>query len=100
MQYFHKLAALKARKKLYVRFTYGRRERLRRRNQRDRDRRTAESAQQREARLAEDRDRAHRASWSGAQRERVFGHRRGRLASETPDQRTNRLELGRASVQY
>ena len=31
---------------------------------------------------------------SAAQRERVLGHRRGRLASETPDQRTSRLELG------
>ena len=43
-----------------------RRERLRRRNQRDRDRHTAESAQQREARLNETagrvRDRAHRAA--------------------------------------
>ena len=40
---------------LHVRFTSGirsRKERLRRRNQRDRDRRAAESAQQREALLA------------------------------------------------
>ena len=36
-----------------VRLTYGRRERLRRRNQRDRDRRAAESAQQREVQLTE-----------------------------------------------
>ena len=45
-----------------------RRERLRCRNH-DRDRRAAESAQQREARLARRRvrDRAHRASWSAAQ---------------------------------
>ena len=44
---------LKARKKLYVRLTYGiqRRERLRHRNQLDRDRHAAESTQQREARL-------------------------------------------------
>ena len=75
-----------------------RRERLRRINQRNRDRRAAESTQQREARLARRRvrDRAHRASWSAAQRERVLDHRRGRLASETPDQRTSGLELGRA----
>ena len=45
------------------------------------------------------RDRAHRASRSAAQRERVLGFRRGRLASETPDQRTSRLELGRALAQ-
>ena len=46
-----------------------RREKVRRRNQRDRDRRGAESAQQREAWLARRRvrDRAHRASWSAAQ---------------------------------
>ena len=71
-----------------------RRERLRRRNQRNSDRRAAESAQQREARLASRRvrDRVHRASWSAAQRERVLDHRRGRLASETPDRRTARLE--------
>ena len=49
-------------------------ERLRHRNQRDRDRRTAESAQQR----------------------RVLGYRRGRLASETPDKSMSHLELGRA----
>ena len=30
-------------------------------------------------------DRAHRALLSAAQRERVLGHRRGRLGSETPD---------------
>ena len=50
-----------------------RRERLSRRNQRDRDRHTAESAQQREARLARRRvrDRAYRASRSAAQRERA-----------------------------
>ena len=74
-------------------------ERLRRRNQRDRDRHTAESAQQREAQLTRRRrvrDRAHCASQSAAQRERVLGYRRGRLASETPDQRMSRLELGRA----
>ena len=43
------------------------REKLRRRNQRDRDRRTAESAQQREVRLTRRRvrDRAHRASPAG-----------------------------------
>ena len=54
----------------------------------------AESAQQREARLARRRvrDRAHCALRSAAQRERVLDHRRGRLASETPDQRTSRLE--------
>ena len=40
--------------------------------------------------------RVHLASRSVAQRERVLGHRKGRLASETPDQRTSRLELGRA----
>ena len=73
-------------------------ERLRRRNQRDRDRLAAESAQQREAQLTRRRvrDRAHRASRSAAQRERVLGYRRGRLASETPDQGMSRLELGRA----
>ena len=87
-----------------VRLTYEirrRRERLRPRNQRDRDRRAAESAQQREARRLVTRrrvrdHRVHRASRSAAQRERVLGHRKGRLASETPDQRTSRLELGRA----
>ena len=43
-----------------------RRERLRRRNQCDRDRHAAESAQQKEAQLTRRRvrDRAHRASWS------------------------------------
>ena len=48
-----------------------RRERLRRKNQRDRDRRAAESAQQREVRLTRQRvrNRARRASWSAAQRE-------------------------------
>ena len=78
-----------------------RRERLRRRNQRDRDHHAAESAQQRQARLTRWRvkDRAHRASRSAAQRERVLGHRGGRLASETPDQRTSHLELGRALAQ-
>ena len=49
-------------------------ERLRHRNQHDRDRHAAESAQQR----------------------RVLGYRRGRLASETPDQSTSHLKLGRA----
>ena len=75
-----------------------RRERLRRKNQCDRDRRAAVSARQREAGLARPRvrNRAHHASLSAAQRERVLSHRRGRLASETPDQRTSRLELGRA----
>ena len=73
-------------------------ERLRRKNQCDKDRCTAESAQQREvhgliARWRV-RDRSHRASRSAAQRERVLGYRSGRLASETPDQRTSRLELG------
>ena len=50
-----------------------------RRNQPDRDRRAAESAQQREARLTRRRvrDRAHRASWSAPQRGRVLGHREG-----------------------
>ena len=43
-------------------------------------------------------DRAHRASRSAAQRERVLGYRRGRLASETPDQGTSRLELIGASL--
>ena len=38
------------------------------------------------------RDRAHRASRSAAQRERVLDYRRGLLASETPDQRTSRLQ--------
>jgi len=75
-----------------------RRERLRHRNQCDRDRHAAESAQQREVQLVRwrVRDRAHCASRSAAQRERVLGHRRGRLASETLDQRTSHLELGRA----
>jgi len=40
--------------------------------------------------------RVHRALRSAAQRERVLGHRKARLASETPDQRTSCLELGRA----
>ena len=74
-----------------------RRERLRHRNQLDRDRHAAESAQQREARLTRQlrvRNKAHRASWSTAQGERVLGHRRGRLALETPDQRKSRLEYG------
>ena len=68
---------------------------IRRRKQRDRDCRTAESAQQREARLTRQRvrDRAHRALRS-AQRERVLDHSGGLLASETSDQRTSRLELG------
>ena len=46
-----------------------RRKKLRRRNQRDRDRRAAESAHQKETRLARRRvgDRAHRASRSAAQ---------------------------------
>ena len=50
--------------------------------------RSAESAQQRKTWLARQRvrDRAYRALWSAAQRERVLGYRRGRLASETPDQ--------------
>ena len=62
----------------------------RRRNQRDRDRCAAESAQEREARLARRRvrDRAHHASRSAAQQEKVLDHRRGRLASETPDRKT------------
>ena len=49
-----------------------RRERLRHRNQRDRDYRTAESAQKREAWLVRwrVRDRAHHASQSAAQHER------------------------------
>ena len=66
------------------------------RNQRDRDCRAAESAQQREARLTRwrVRDRAHRALQSAAQRERVLGHRRGQLPSETPYPRMSRLELG------
>ena len=77
------------------------RERLRRRNKLNRDHHAAESAQQREAQLARRRvrDRTHRASRSATQRERVFGHRRGQLASKTPDQRTSHLELGRALVQ-
>ena len=67
-----------------------RRERLKRRNQRDRDCRAAE----RKARLARWRvgDRAHRISQSAAQQERVLDYRRGQLASETPDQRTSRLQ--------
>ena len=71
-----------------------RRERLRCRNQCNRDHCAAENAQQREARLARwrVRDRAHRASRSAAQRERVLGYRRGQLGSETPDQRTSRLQ--------
>ena len=88
LEYFHmlyvskdiaKLLRLKARKKLYVRLTYGTRrrsERLRRWNQHDRDRRSAGSAQQREARLTRRRrvrDRAHRALRSIE-----------RLACETP----------------
>ena len=78
-----------------------RRERVRRRNKPDRDRCIAESAQQREAWLARPRVkyRALRALRSAAQWERVFGHRRGRLASETPDQRMSRPELGRALAQ-
>ena len=78
-----------------------RRERLRCRNQRDKGHRAAESAHQREALLARwrVRDRSYHALWSAAQWERVLGHRRGRLASETPDQRTSRLELGRALAQ-
>ena len=74
-----------------------RRERVRRRNQCDRDCCAAESAQQREAWLTRQRvrDRAHRASRSAAQRE-SFGLQERRLASETPDQRTNRLKLGQA----
>ena len=75
-----------------------RRERVRRRNQCDKDRCTAKTAQQREARLTRRRvrDRPHRTLRSAAQQERVLDHWRGRLASETPDQRTSRLELGRA----
>ena len=71
-----------------------RRERLRRRIQRDRDRRAAESPQQREAQLARRRvrDTAHCALRYAAQWERVLSYRRRRLASETPDQRTSRLQ--------
>jgi len=64
-----------------------RRERPRHRNC-DRDGCTAESAQQREARLARwrVRDRAHRASRSAARISgRVLAYERGRLASETPE---------------
>ena len=65
-------------------------ERLRRKNQCDKDRCTAESAQQREAWFnSEMESKGYR-----AQQERVLGYRSGRLASETPDQRTSRLELG------
>ena len=49
--------------------------------------------------LPDVRERAHRASRSAAQRERVSGNRRGPLASETPDQRTSGFELGRALAQ-
>ena len=57
--------------------------------------------QQREAWLTRRRVRyrALRVSRSAAQRERVLGYRRGGLASETPDQRVSRLELGRALAQ-
>ena len=62
-----------------VRLTYGirrRRERLRPRNQRDRDRRAAERHGLMTRRRVRD-HRVHRASRSAAQRERVLGHRKG-----------------------
>ena len=70
-------------------------ERLRRRNQCDRDCRAAESAQQMKAQLTRQRvrDRIHRASQSGAQRERVLCYKRGLLASETsrPENESSRV---------
>ena len=75
-----------------------RKERLRHRNQLDRDRHAAETAQQREARLT--RRRVLRIKLIVLRglppRGRVLGHRRGRLALETPDQRKSRLEYGRS----
>ena len=62
-----------------------RRERLKRRNQRDRDRHAAESAQQRQAQLARRRvrDRAHCVLRSAAHRERVFGLQEWAISVQT-----------------
>ena len=75
-----------------------RRDRLRCRNQHDRDRRATESTQQREAWLARQRvrDRAHRTSQSAAQRE-SFGSQE-RVISVTDSRPKNESSRVRESV--